>query len=84
MSRGRGNKIEAFRGKAAAPGEIADPRNCVIDSTLVPYRQSHTYEILPLSDTGTYYAGGVLIGSTLAPMRNLASTAAPSCNSDLR
>ena len=26
-----------------------------------------TYDILPGSDTGTYFAGGVLIGSTLAP-----------------
>lgn len=26
-----------------------------------------TYDILPDSDTGTYFAGGVLIGSTLAP-----------------
>ncbi len=31
----------------------------------VPYRHVHTYDILPGSDTGTYVAGGALIGSTL-------------------
>jgi hypothetical protein len=31
----------------------------------IPYAHSHTYDILPDSDTGTYYAGGALIGSTL-------------------
>jgi ribosomal protein S8E len=33
--------------------------------TRVPYRFAHTYDILPESDTGAYFAGGVLIGSTL-------------------
>jgi hypothetical protein len=37
----------------------------VVDVEQVPYAHSHTYDILPESDTGTYYAGGVLIGSTL-------------------
>jgi hypothetical protein len=32
---------------------------------IVPYRHDATYDILPASDTGTYFAGGVLIGSTL-------------------
>ncbi len=32
----------------------------------VPYLHAHTYDILPGSDTGTYVAGGALIGSTLA------------------
>jgi hypothetical protein len=34
---------------------------------LVPYLHARTYDILPDSDTGTYFAGGVLIGSTLSP-----------------
>jgi hypothetical protein len=34
---------------------------------LVPYAHDRTYDILPASDTGTYFAGGVLIASTLAP-----------------
>jgi hypothetical protein len=33
--------------------------------TVVPYPNPFTYDILPASDSGTYYAGGVLIGSTL-------------------
>lgn len=33
--------------------------------TVVPYAQAFTYDILPASDSGTYFAGGVLIGSTL-------------------
>jgi hypothetical protein len=37
----------------------------VVSAELVPYEHSHTYDILPASDTATYYAGGVLIGSTL-------------------
>ncbi|MDX2054900.1 MAG: hypothetical protein SFV15_21030 [Polyangiaceae bacterium] len=33
---------------------------------VVPYHHAATYDILPASDTGAYFAGGVLIGSTLA------------------
>ncbi|MEO8905824.1 MAG: hypothetical protein ABI488_25050 [Polyangiaceae bacterium] len=32
----------------------------------VPYTEAYTYDILPDSDSGTYFAGGVLIGTTLA------------------
>jgi len=32
----------------------------------VPYGHERTYDILPASDTATYFAAGVLIGSTLA------------------
>ncbi len=32
---------------------------------LIAYEESHTYDILPESDTGAYFAGGVLIASTL-------------------
>jgi hypothetical protein len=32
----------------------------------VPYRFAETFDILPASDTGTYFAEGALIGSTLA------------------
>jgi hypothetical protein len=31
----------------------------------VPYSEPFTYDILPDSPTGAYYAGGALIGSTL-------------------
>lgn len=33
---------------------------------VVPYSHEATYDILPDSDTGAYFAGGVLVGSTLA------------------
>jgi hypothetical protein len=34
-------------------------------SSVIPYEHEFTYDILPASDSGTYFAGGVLIGSTL-------------------
>jgi hypothetical protein len=47
-----------------APDDTLD--GVSVESTrLVPYRHSYTYDILPASDTGTYYASGLLIGSTL-------------------
>lgn len=45
----------------------------ILSAALVPYVHSHTYDILPASDSGTYYAGGVLIGSTMATTDQLAS-----------
>jgi len=33
----------------------------------IPYAHPFTYDILPASATHTYYAGGALIGTTLAP-----------------
>lgn len=38
----------------------------VASAEIVPYAHDATYDILPDSDTGTYFAGGALIGSTLA------------------
>jgi hypothetical protein len=38
----------------------------IVSASLVPYTHEATYDILPDSDTGAYFAGGVLIGSTLA------------------
>jgi hypothetical protein len=37
----------------------------ILSTGLVPYAASHTYDILPASDSGVYFAGGVPIGSTL-------------------
>jgi hypothetical protein len=37
----------------------------VSTARVVPYTSDATYDILPDSDTGTYFAGGALIGSTL-------------------
>jgi len=39
----------------------------IVSVETIPYQHPFTYDILPDSDTGTYFAGGVLIGSTLEP-----------------
>lgn len=39
----------------------------ITSAELVPYGHAFTYDILPASETGTYVAGGALIGSTLGP-----------------
>jgi hypothetical protein len=38
----------------------------ISSSESIPYAHDATYDILPDSDSGAYFAGGVLIGSTLA------------------
>jgi hypothetical protein len=38
----------------------------VVSSRRVPYRHAATYDILPDSTSRSYFASGVLIGSTLA------------------
>jgi hypothetical protein len=37
----------------------------IIEAHAAPYRHLFTYDILPDSESGTYYASGALIGSTL-------------------
>jgi hypothetical protein len=54
-----GRRLDALQ-----PGDsLGGPRVQSIE--LVPYEHDRTYDILPASDTGTYLAGGALIGSTL-------------------
>jgi len=38
----------------------------VLHAREVPYEHPYTHDILPGSDTGTYFAAGALVGSTLA------------------
>ena len=38
----------------------------VMDAVEVPYTRGRTHDILPASDSGAYFAGGALVGSTLA------------------
>ena len=49
----------------------------IASATTVPYSHDATYDILPDSDTGAYFAGGVLVGSTLAtdPVQVVGATA---------
>ncbi len=39
----------------------------VVGVKLVPYDGDFTYDILPASSTGVYFAAGALVGSTLGP-----------------
>lgn len=51
----------------------------VVSVTDIPYAHDFTYDILPDSTTGAYFASGVLIGSTLArrPREELPASPAP-------
>jgi hypothetical protein len=53
----------------------------VRDARVIPYRFDATYDILPASDSGAYFAGGILIGSTLASAGavEVLSITAPAC-----
>jgi len=47
------------------PGSRLDESHSVVSAELVQYRHARTYDILPSSKTGTYFAAGALLGSTL-------------------
>lgn len=50
----------------------------ITEAMLVTYGEPFTHDILPASDTGAYFAGGVLIGSTLWRRgQSVAATASP-------
>jgi hypothetical protein len=53
-------------------GSNLDWQHTVISAELVPYRHEATYDVLPASSTGTYFAAGALVGSTLMAPRPLA------------
>jgi hypothetical protein len=46
-------------------GSALDAAHRVVSAELVPYAYDATYDVLPASSTGTYFAAGALIGSTL-------------------
>ncbi len=46
-------------------GSVFDERHTVASVQVVPYAHDRTYDILPGSETGTYFAAGALVGSTL-------------------
>ncbi len=72
-----GDTLEISGGHPTADGRAFDrlaPGDRLGDAEItsvatVPYDEPFTYDILPASDTGTYFAGGAWIGSTLAPAR---------------
>ena len=47
------------------PGDVLDHTG-VVSADLILYVGSATYDLLPSGPTGTYFANGVLLGSTLA------------------
>ena len=53
--------------KDLTSGDLLDGKT-IVSSDLVLYKHSYTYDILPDSSSGNYYANGVLIGSTLVPL----------------
>jgi len=48
-----------------AAGSELDEAHRVASIELVPYGYDRTYDILPRSSSGTYFAAGALLGSTL-------------------
>ena len=52
----------------------------ILSASLVPYAYPATHDILPASDSGTYFAAGVLVGSTLsAALPRESRVSVPSC-----
>jgi hypothetical protein len=43
----------------------------VASIALIPYEEPATYDILPLSDSGAYFAAGMPLGSTLSRRKNV-------------
>lgn len=54
-------------GRDAADVRVGDVLDGVrvVGRELVPYAHSHTFDVLPASSSGTYFAAGVLVGSTM-------------------
>ncbi len=48
-----------------SPGAEIDGQHRVRSIDLIPYMHDRTYDILPSSSTGTYFAAGALLGTTL-------------------
>jgi hypothetical protein len=46
-------------------GALLDSQHAVLSAELVPYGYDATYDVLPASSTGTYFAAGALVSSTL-------------------
>ena len=51
---------------ALRPGDELDSGHVVLSVERIPYAHARTFDILPLSSTGSYFAAGAEIGSSLA------------------
>jgi len=49
-----------------AAGDKLDPEHAIVSAEIVAYGYDRTYDVLPESSSGAYFAGGALVGSTLA------------------
>jgi hypothetical protein len=47
------------------PGDSVDASRRVVSVERIPYEHDRTYDVLPASDTGAYFAAGALMGTTL-------------------
>ena len=56
--------INSLTGGELNTGDLYDG-SYVVSAELVPYWDNKTYDLLPDSDTGYYFANGILLGSTL-------------------
>jgi hypothetical protein len=57
-----------------AAGSAFDDEHTVVSAELVPYRHDATYDILPASSSGTYFAAGARVASTLSKSAPFATT----------
>jgi len=58
-------------------GSAFDESNTVVSAELVAYRHDATYDVLPASNTGTYFAAGARVASTLRIAQPAASIGLP-------
>jgi Hint domain-containing protein len=54
-----------------AAGSALDDDHIVVSADLVPYKHDATYDVLPASSTGIYFAAGARVASTLRSDRSL-------------
>ncbi len=54
-----------------AAGSSLDEGHVVVSAELVPYKHDATYDVLPASSTGIYFAAGARVASTLKSDRSL-------------
>jgi hypothetical protein len=47
-------------------GAVFDPQHTVLSAELVAYEYDATYDVLPASSSGAYFAAGALVASTLS------------------
>jgi hypothetical protein len=67
-----------------SPGDRFDDGHSVARAELVPYEHDRTYDVLPASDTGSYFAAGAAVGSTLTATSDASARHARARSSNTR